>query len=213
MAKPGQTSTRCVLEIQRRHGSFSEWLWRAVPGGVPIVNHWSEMAQVPTRWGFGVWGLGLGLGLGLGSRWRRLGSPTHPPASQPAIQPASQPTSQSASQPANLPARKPTSQPSNQPRPNSTRESEALSKALKAEGFKFVGPVTCYSYMQAGPGGDRGEIGGQYLFWGPAMLVGPVACFMHAGGSWGGQGVPRALPGPRLACGALVLGASYPPLS
>lgn len=30
-----------------------------------------------------------------------------------------------------------------------TKESEALSKALKNRGFKFVGPTTCYAMMQS----------------------------------------------------------------
>lgn len=33
--------------------------------------------------------------------------------------------------------------------PGSTRESTALSKALKKRGFRFVGPTTCYALMQA----------------------------------------------------------------
>ena len=33
--------------------------------------------------------------------------------------------------------------------PAETDESRAMSKALKARGFKFVGPTICYSYMQA----------------------------------------------------------------
>ena len=33
--------------------------------------------------------------------------------------------------------------------PASTKESDAMSKALKALGFKFVGSTICYSYMQA----------------------------------------------------------------
>lgn len=33
--------------------------------------------------------------------------------------------------------------------PAQTKESEALSKDLKKRGFKFVGPVICYSFMQA----------------------------------------------------------------
>jgi DNA-3-methyladenine glycosylase I len=33
--------------------------------------------------------------------------------------------------------------------PAKTAEAEALSKALKAEGFRFVGPTICYAYMQA----------------------------------------------------------------
>lgn len=30
-----------------------------------------------------------------------------------------------------------------------SEESEAMSKALKAKGFKFVGPTTCYAFMQS----------------------------------------------------------------
>jgi len=33
--------------------------------------------------------------------------------------------------------------------PAKTPEAEAMSRALKAEGFKFVGPTICYAYMQA----------------------------------------------------------------
>lgn len=33
--------------------------------------------------------------------------------------------------------------------PARTRESEALSKRLKSLGFRFVGPTTCYAFMQA----------------------------------------------------------------
>ncbi len=33
--------------------------------------------------------------------------------------------------------------------PTSTPISEVMSKALKKKGFKFVGPTTCYAYMQA----------------------------------------------------------------
>lgn len=33
--------------------------------------------------------------------------------------------------------------------PASTPESEAMSKDLKQRGFKFVGPIICYSHMQA----------------------------------------------------------------
>jgi len=33
--------------------------------------------------------------------------------------------------------------------PTSTLESDAMSKALKAEGFKFVGTTICYAFMQA----------------------------------------------------------------
>ena len=33
--------------------------------------------------------------------------------------------------------------------PSSTPESAAMSRDLKKKGFKFVGPTTCYAYMQA----------------------------------------------------------------
>lgn len=33
--------------------------------------------------------------------------------------------------------------------PAETQESKALSKALKARGFRFVGPTICYAFMQA----------------------------------------------------------------
>ena len=33
--------------------------------------------------------------------------------------------------------------------PSQTEESQAMSKALKKLGFKFVGPTTCYSLMQS----------------------------------------------------------------
>ena len=33
--------------------------------------------------------------------------------------------------------------------PAETPEARAMSKALKARGFKFVGPTICYAFMQA----------------------------------------------------------------
>jgi DNA-3-methyladenine glycosylase I len=33
--------------------------------------------------------------------------------------------------------------------PAETEESRAMSKALKARGFSFVGPTICYAFMQA----------------------------------------------------------------
>ncbi|GAA6142745.1 hypothetical protein NBRC116584_25630 [Hydrogenophaga sp. 5NK40-0174] len=33
--------------------------------------------------------------------------------------------------------------------PSSSPESEKMSKSLKKKGFKFVGPTTCYAFMQA----------------------------------------------------------------
>ncbi|KIY98189.1 DNA-3-methyladenine glycosylase I [Monoraphidium neglectum] len=102
-------NARCVLEIQKVHGSFSEWVWAfAGPGGTPVVNHWTELSQVPA----------------------------------------------------------------------STPASAALSAALKKEGFSFVGPTTCYSFMQA-----TGMVNDHL-----------VSCFCHGqlagggGGSGGGGG-------------------------
>jgi DNA-3-methyladenine glycosylase I len=43
--------------------------------------------------------------------------------------------------------------------PTSTPESEALSKRLKAKGFKFCGPVICYAFMQAAGIVNDHEIG------------------------------------------------------
>ena len=33
--------------------------------------------------------------------------------------------------------------------PSSTKESELMSQSLKSKGFKYVGPIICYSFMQA----------------------------------------------------------------
>ena len=33
--------------------------------------------------------------------------------------------------------------------PAKTAESQAMSKELRARGFKFVGPTICYAFMQA----------------------------------------------------------------
>ena len=35
------------------------------------------------------------------------------------------------------------------PDPATSKEADAMSKALKARGFKFVGPTICYAFMQA----------------------------------------------------------------
>jgi len=59
--------------------------------------------------------------------------------------------------------------------PSETAESRALSKALKEAGFRFVGPTTCYAFMQAvGMVNDH--------------LVG---CFRHAEIAGGGRGARR----------------------
>lgn len=71
-------NARALLDLQERHGRFSDWLWAFVDGE-PVVNR---------------------------------------PASE-----------------ADIPAETPTSR--------------RLSKALRAAGFRFVGPTICYAYMQA----------------------------------------------------------------
>ena len=43
----------------------------------------------------------------------------------------------------------PARRPPPQPLPAQTAESRAMSKALKAAGWRFVGPTTCYAFMQA----------------------------------------------------------------
>lgn len=40
------TNARAVMEIQNIHGSFDNYLWSFVDG-IPIVNHWGTMAEVP----------------------------------------------------------------------------------------------------------------------------------------------------------------------
>jgi DNA-3-methyladenine glycosylase I len=71
-------NARAFLQVQEEFGSFDAFIWQFV-GGKPIVNHWTEMKQVPAR----------------------------------------------------------------------TAESDAMSKALKKRGFKFIGTTICYAYMQA----------------------------------------------------------------
>lgn len=39
-------NARAFLELQARHGSFSEWLWGFVDGR-PVVNRWRTMREVP----------------------------------------------------------------------------------------------------------------------------------------------------------------------
>lgn len=39
-------NARRFLEVQREHGSFDAYLWDFV-GGMPIVNHWKNLNQVP----------------------------------------------------------------------------------------------------------------------------------------------------------------------
>ncbi|TCI02740.1 DNA-3-methyladenine glycosylase I [Corallincola luteus] len=39
-------NAKAYLAYQQNHGSFSDFLWQFV-GGEPIVNHWTEMSQVP----------------------------------------------------------------------------------------------------------------------------------------------------------------------
>ncbi len=48
-----------------------------------------------------------------------------------------------------VPAPPPRRTPSSGPVPAETAESRALSKELKRQGFRFVGPTVCYAFMQA----------------------------------------------------------------
>ena len=66
------------LDIARRHGSFSRYIWTFVDNR-PMVNHWQRQEEMPAQ----------------------------------------------------------------------TEVSVKMSRALKKEGFSFVGPVICYSFMQA----------------------------------------------------------------
>ena len=40
------TNAQAVLEAQSRHGSLDSYLWSFV-GGVPIINNWRSMSEVP----------------------------------------------------------------------------------------------------------------------------------------------------------------------
>ena len=41
-------NARAVLTVEREHGSFDAWVWRAV-GGAPRQNAWSTLRQVPAE--------------------------------------------------------------------------------------------------------------------------------------------------------------------
>ena len=41
-------NAECFLEVQKEFGSFDAYLWRFVDGK-PIVNHWQDKSQVPTK--------------------------------------------------------------------------------------------------------------------------------------------------------------------
>lgn len=71
-------NAKAYLEIEKKHGSFSEYIWGFVDGK-PIVNHFKSMSDVPAE----------------------------------------------------------------------TDISKTMSKQLKKDGFKFVGPTICYAFMQA----------------------------------------------------------------
>ncbi len=71
-------NARAFLDLQERHGRFSDWLWAFVDGE-PVVNRPVSEADIPAE----------------------------------------------------------------------TPISRQLSKALRAAGFRFVGPTICYAYMQA----------------------------------------------------------------
>jgi 3-methyladenine DNA glycosylase Tag len=40
---------RVFLQLQQEHGSFDAFVWSFVPQGQPIVNHWTQLSQVPTK--------------------------------------------------------------------------------------------------------------------------------------------------------------------
>jgi DNA-3-methyladenine glycosylase I len=40
-------NARAFLEVQREFGSFNKYIWGFVPGGVPKVNRWKTMKQIP----------------------------------------------------------------------------------------------------------------------------------------------------------------------
>jgi DNA-3-methyladenine glycosylase I len=40
-------NARAFLEVQREYGSFDKYIWGFVPGGVPKVNRWRTMKQIP----------------------------------------------------------------------------------------------------------------------------------------------------------------------
>lgn len=42
------TNARVVLEVQARYGSLDSYLWHFVDG-VPIINSWESMEQIPAR--------------------------------------------------------------------------------------------------------------------------------------------------------------------
>ena len=42
------TNARAVIDIQARHGTLDSYLWSFV-NGVPILNHWQTMAEIPAR--------------------------------------------------------------------------------------------------------------------------------------------------------------------
>ena len=42
------TNARAFLEVQKEYGSFDAYIWQFV-GGVPKVNKWRKMADVPAR--------------------------------------------------------------------------------------------------------------------------------------------------------------------
>ena len=39
-------NAKAFMDIQQKHGSFSEYIW-SFTGGKPIVNHWASAAEVP----------------------------------------------------------------------------------------------------------------------------------------------------------------------
>ncbi|MEI6576174.1 MAG: DNA-3-methyladenine glycosylase I [Bacteroidota bacterium] len=42
------SNARLFLEIQKEFGSFDKYIWQFT-GGVTLVNHWTELSQIPTK--------------------------------------------------------------------------------------------------------------------------------------------------------------------
>ncbi len=46
--KAAITGAKLYLEIQKEHGSFSDYIWQFV-GGKPIINKWKSMKELPAK--------------------------------------------------------------------------------------------------------------------------------------------------------------------
>ena len=41
------SNARCYIEVQKEFGSFCNYLTNFLPGGKPIMNHWTSLDQIP----------------------------------------------------------------------------------------------------------------------------------------------------------------------